>query len=101
MAKRHLGIAAAKPHRLLGKGPVRSAGSRHAPEIVEADLRRRKLRKLRRYLAVEVTQQTIAKTVVRQCAKLLLDALKRAPERFAAAERRLKIQRAKIKPHRE
>ena len=101
MGERHGGIAGAKPHRLAGTAPVRRRRSRKAPEIVEADLRLCKPRKLRSRLRVQITQHPIAEPVVGQRAQLLLDALERAPERTAARHRLLDIKRAGIEPHRE
>ncbi len=93
--------APAQPHRLRRRPPVRSRRSRKAPEIVEADLRRRKACKLRRSLRVQIAQHPIAQPVVGQRPQLLLDQLERPPERGPARQRLLQIEPAEIEPQRE
>jgi hypothetical protein len=100
MGKRQAGIAAAKRHRLRRRRPVGLAPRRETPEIVEPELRRGKARKLRCRLRIEVSQQSIAKPMVRHRAQLLLDGLERAPERRPTRQGPRKINRPGIKPHR-
>src|SRR5262249_57698796 len=62
--KRHGGVAALpQPHCLRCPSPVRTRRRRKPPEIVEADLRRRKAGKLRTRSRVQIPQQPIAKPV--------------------------------------
>ena len=100
MGKRQGGIAPAKLHRLRSSRPVRLAPRREPSEIVEPELRHGKAGKLRCRLRIEVTQQSIAKPIVRHRAQLFLDGLERAPERRPARQGLRKIKRPGIKPHR-
>src|SRR5262249_6655903 len=78
--------------------PVRSTRPRKPPEIVEADLRRRKAAKLRTRPRVQIAQQSIAKPVARHRPQLLLDPLERPPKRRSAPQSLLNIKSANIKP---
>ena len=101
MRQRQRGIApAAQRVTLRGRSPVRRPGRRKPAQIVERDLRRRKLRKLRAGLPVEITQQPVAEPVVPERAQLLLDALERTPERRPTRHRLRQIDPAGIEPHR-
>src|SRR5262249_14579739 len=70
------------------------------PEIVEANLRRRKAAKLQSRLRVQIAQQPIAKPVARQRAQLLLDQLERPPKPRTPRQGLLNINPAHIQPHR-
>src|SRR5262249_34203686 len=99
--KRHGGVAALpQPHSLARPSPVRIRRRRKPPEIVEADLRRRKAGKLRTRSRVQIPQPPIANPVARQRAQLLLDQLERPPNRRSAPKSRLNINPAHIQPHR-
>ncbi len=102
MRQRHGRIAAlAKPHRLGRTRPVRPRSSRKAPQIVEADLRRRKLRKLRARLPVQIAQQPIAQPIVGHPTKLFFDELERPPQRRTSRQCLSNINPARIQPYRE
>ena len=62
---------------------------------------RGKTGKLQCRLRIEVTQQPIAKSIVRHRVQLLLDDLERAPERRTARQGLREIERARIESHRE
>src|SRR5215470_5877109 len=99
--KRHGGVAALpQPHSLRCPSPVRTRRRRKPPEIVEADLRRRKAGKLRTRSRVQIPQQPIAKPVAWHRAQLLLDQLERPPKRRSAPQSLLNINPAHIQPHR-
>src|SRR5262249_8399435 len=99
--KRHSGVAAfPQPHGLRRPSPVRTRRRRKPPEIVEADLRRRKAGKLRTRPRVQIPQQSIAKPVARHRAQLLLDTLARPPKRRPAPQSPLNITPAHIQSHR-
>src|SRR5262249_21536175 len=100
--KRHGRIAPSpQPNSLRRPTPVRSTRPRKPPEIVEADLRRRKAAKLRTRPRVQIAQQSIAKPVARHRPQLLLDPLERPPKRRSAPQSLLNIKSANIQPHRE
>src|SRR6266481_4341329 len=99
--KRHGGVAAvAQPHSSTRPSPVSIHRRRKPPEIVEADLRRRKAGKLRTRPRVQIPQQPVAKPVARHPTQLLLDQLERPPKRRTAAQSLLNINPAHIQPHR-
>src|SRR6266516_2664864 len=99
--KRHGRIAPIpQPHSLGRPSPVRTRRRRKPPEIVEADLRRRKAGKLQCRPRVQIAQQSIAKPVARHPAQLLLDLLERAPKPRPARQSLLNINPAHIQPHR-
>src|SRR5262249_1365003 len=78
--KRHGRIAPIpQPHSLRRPTPVRIHRPRKPPEIVEADLRRRKAAKLQSRPRVQIAQQSITKPVARHRPHLLLDPLKPPP----------------------
>src|SRR5262249_442720 len=100
--KRHAGIAAsAKPHSLRCTRPVRLRRRRKATEIVEANLRGRKIRKLQTSLLVQIAQQSVAKPVVGHRTQLLLDRLQRTTKSRPTRQSFLNINRPGIQPHRE
>src|SRR6266478_6595477 len=99
--KRHGGVAAVpQPHSITRPSPVRIRRRRKTPEIVEADLWRRKAGKLRTRPRVQIPQQPVAKPVARHPTQLLLDQLERPPKRRTAAQSLLNIYPAHIQPHR-
>src|SRR5262249_42411739 len=99
--KPHGGVAAVpQPHSITRPSPVRIHRRRKPPEIVEADLRRRKAGKLRTRPRVQIPQQPVAKPVARHPSQLLLDQLERPPKRRTAAQSLLNINPAHIQPHR-
>src|SRR5262249_37150069 len=99
--KRHGRIAPSpQPNSLRRPTPVRSRRPRKPPEIVEADLRRRKAAKLRTRPRVQIAQQSIAKPVARHRPQLLLDPLERPPKPRSAPQSLLNIKSANIQPHR-
>src|SRR6516225_3537696 len=80
--------------------PVRTRRPRKPPEIVEADLRRRKAGKLQTRPCVQIAQQSIAKPVARHRAQLLLDQLERTPKPRTPRQCLLNINPTHIQPHR-
>ena len=109
MRQRHRRIAAAPPRLAgfvlalihAGRRPVRAiAAGRKPPQIVEAELRRRRPGKLRRRRAVEIAQQPIAQPLAGHRPQLLLDRLQRPAQRRPARQRLLQIEQARIEPHR-
>src|SRR5262249_7655121 len=99
--KRHGRIAPIPQlHSLSRPTPVRTRRPRKPPEIVEANLRRRKAAKLQSRLRVQIAQQPIAKPVARHRAQLLLDQLERTPKPRTPRQGLLNINPAHIQPHR-
>src|SRR5262249_54998386 len=97
----HGSVAAVpKPLSITRPSPVRILRRRKPPEIVEADLRRRKAGKLRTRPRVQIPQQPVAKPVARHPTQLLLDQLERPPKRRTAAQSLLNINPAHIQTHR-
>src|SRR5882757_4125048 len=100
MGQRHGAIAAAELAALRRWREVRSGWGRESAQIVEAELWWREARQLFRCLAIEVAQQPVAQAMIAQAAQLLLDVLKRGPERRPSRKRLVEIDGARIEPHR-
>ena len=101
MRERQRGIAAAERHRLGRAREVRGAvgpseAAREATQIVEADLRHRKLRQLGGGLRIEIAQEPVTQSIVGQRAQLLLDGLERTAGRNAARQRVVEIEHVRI-----
>src|SRR5256885_8015324 len=100
MGERRGGIAANR-HQLWSACPISRRGSSQAAEIVEAKFWCGKTDELRRGLRVQVPQQAIAETVVRQRTQLFLHHLERAAKRRATGQDLVEIERAEIEAHRK
>src|SRR5262249_24810538 len=99
--KRHGRIAPIpQPHSLRRPTPVRTRRPRKPPEIVEADLRRRKAGKLQTRPRVQIAQQSIAKPAPRHRAPLLPHQLEPPPKPRTPRQCLLNINPTHTQPHR-